>query len=202
MAFVPVANTIEVFVEHNYNGKDGVGWVLHYQPLTAPLDLGKLTDLGATLITWWDTEMKPLCSNTTHLTRIRLRDLSVQNGIVADVTAGLPITGTRAGAALPSNVSLTVKKNTGYAGRSFRGRIYTLGATEGDITVNAASSAYANGLVAAFNEAILLVGAADEYEMVVVSKYSNNAPRPTGIVTLVQSFSLSDLIVDTRRDRL
>lgn len=202
MPFVPAANVIEVFIEHSFNNKDGIGWVFHYKPTTAPISLEKLLDLGQALAAWWNTDVKPLVANTTHLTRVRLRDISVQNGIVADYTTGMPITGTRAGAAMPANVSLSLKKNTGYAGRSFRGRVYWLGITEGDVTNNAVATTYINDIVDALQEAIIIVGAVDEYEMVVVSKYNSGNPRPTGLATLVQTFSVADNVVDTRRDRL
>jgi hypothetical protein len=202
MPFVPAINVAEVFIEHNFNNKPGVGWVLHYENSLGSWTAALLADLALQLVTWWDTSMQPLMTGSVHLERVRLRDITVQNGIVAEYTTGLPLTGSRAGASMPANVALSVKKNTGLAGKSFRGRVYQFGMAEGDVTVNTVETAYVTPLLAAWNEALLLIGASADYVMVLASKYSGNAPRPTALVSEVTSFSLADRTVDTRRDRL
>jgi len=202
MAFIPVPNCCEVFVEHQFNGKPNVGWVLHYESDIVPWTPLLMSDLAAQLKAWWDVHMQPLVSTATILTRIRLRELTTQSGLILDYTAGLPLTGSRAGDAAPANVAFVLKKNSGFSGRSFRGRIYQMGFTESDMSTNFISSTLANDYVDAWTEALLLVGTEAEYGMVIASKYSGGAPRGTGVKTDVSNITYSDLIVDTRRDRL
>lgn len=202
MAFIPAAATVEVFMEHQVNGKSGVGWVLHYRSASTEWDLLAMNDLALQLRNWWNTEIENLVHPATRLERIRLRNISSANGAVLDYTTGLPITGSGSAAGTPNNVSFSLKKNTGLAGKSFRGRVYLLGLTEAAVNGNFLDAAVANLFVDAFNEALILVGAEDTYAMALVSKYSNNAPRASALVNNVSSFSYSDLRIDTRRDRL
>lgn len=202
MAFVPVTNVVETFIEHTFHGKQGVGWVLHYETDMGAWTNLLLADFAAQLIAWWAAEMKPNVTNQVSLTRIRMRDLTTQNGLVLDVIPGTSQVGTLTGQAMPGNVAFSIKKNTGYAGRSFRGRIYQFGFNEADVDGNNIGVGRASAYVDAWNEARLLVGSLGDYGMVVVSKYSGNAPRVTGLKTDVASFTYSDLRVDTRRDRL
>lgn len=57
--------------------------------------------------------------------QIRARDLSTHFG--TEGTIGGNTAGTLAGASLPDNVTLAIKKSTGKAGRAFRGRVYWIG---------------------------------------------------------------------------
>jgi hypothetical protein len=141
-------------------------------------------------------------SNTTFLTRMRFRDLTTINGQVLDRTQGLPLQGSLTSPALPNNVSFSLKKNSGLAGKSYRGRTYMLGLTEADVTANSISGGSASAFVDAFNEAIILVGSEDTYAMAIVSKYTAGNPRANALVNNVAGFTYADLVVDTRRDRL
>jgi len=202
MAFVPATNIVEVFIEHSFAGKEGVGWVVHYETNTPPWTPLLMGDLALSIVGWWDTYMQPLMAGSASLQRIRMRDLTTATSGVLDYSTGLPLVGSRAGAAMPANVSLSVKKNTGFAGRSLRGRIYMFGMVEGDVTANFIESGYSNAVLAAWDEALFFAGAEAEYGMVLVSKYSGGSPRPSALVTDVTSVSLADTRVDTRRDRL
>lgn len=202
MAFVAVPNVIEVFLEHTFNGKTNIGWVLNYETTGTTWTPSTATDLMAGLIAWWNTEMKPLMTADVALTRVRSRVLTTATSGIGERTVGLPINGTRAGNSMPANVAFSLKKNTGLAGRSNRGRIYQFGMAEADVAQNFVTTGYALDCVAAWTEALLFVGDPDSFGMVVASKYSNKAPRPVGVATDVTSISYADLRVDTRRDRL
>ena len=202
MAFIPVPNIAEVFVEHSLNGKPGVGWVVHYETTGASWNAADLTELCALLAAWWNIEMKSTVTAQVILQRIRARDLTTANSPIVEYTTGMPIIGTGTGSSEPGNVSFSLKKNTGIAGRSYRGRIYMMGMSDTNVTGNLLNATVANLWVAAWTEALLLVGSVQSYGMVVASRYANNAPRVSGISTPVISISYADLRIDTRRDRL
>lgn len=202
MPFVPALNIAEVFVEHQFNGKPGVGWVLHYESSLGAWTAPTLQDCGEALRDWWNTHMKSQVNANTILTRIRLRDITVQNGLVFDLTNGMPITGTLSGTSPSANVAFSLKKNTGFSGKSFRGRIYQMGMIEADIDQNFILAVRANAYVAAWTEALFLGGGVADYGMVLASKYSNGGPRSTAQINPVTSITYEDLRVDTRRDRL
>jgi len=202
MPFIPAAGICEVFMEHSVNDVLNLGWVLHYEASVGSWGPTAFDDLGQYLVNWWDVHMQPLVSTGTLLQRVRMRDITSQNAPIGDYSTGLPITGTATGQPASNNVSLSVKKNTGLAGKSFRGRLFQLGLTENHVVGNFIDSTYRTALLAAWNEALFIVGGNADYAMVLVSKYSNKAPRAAGLVTPVTSFSLADTRVDTRRDRM
>lgn len=202
MPFVPVPNVSEYFIEHSFNGVPGVGWVLHYETTGGVWTEDDNLELAVLLKGWWNDHMKANVTSAVQLTRIRWRVLTTATSGVGDYNSGLPITGTLTGQAMPNNVAFSLKKNTGLAGRSNRGRIYQFGFNEADVDGNFLGAGRANAYVAAWTEALLLVGAVNSYGMVVASKYSGNAPRVTGVATDVTNISYSDLRIDTRRDRL
>jgi len=202
MPFVPVPNILEVFIEHSFHDKQGIGWVLHYESTGPVWTEGSVNELFAQLQAWWNTWMKPLVTADVTLNRIRGRVLTTATSGIGERIISPAITGTRSGAAMPANVAFSLKKNTGLAGRSNRGRIYQFGFNEADVTGNFIQGAVANAFVAAWTEALLFVGDPDTYGMVVASKFAGNAPRPVGVATDVISISYSDTRIDTRRDRL
>jgi hypothetical protein len=202
LAFIPVPNIAEVFIEHSLNGKPGVGWVVHYETTAGSWSTTELTELCALLRAWWNDEMKATVTAQVILQRIRARDLTTANSPIVEYNTGMPITGTGTGSSEPGNVSFSIKKNTGLAGRSFRGRIYMMGMSDTNVVGNLLNSTVANLWVAAWTEALFLSGTTYDYGMVVASRYANNAPRVSGISTPVLSVSYADLRIDTRRDRL
>lgn len=203
MAFVPATNVVEMFVEHQYQGAQGKGYVLHYANTLGAWTLPLMADLATTFISNWNTHMKPLVNNQTVLERIRMRDLTTISGLVYDTAAGLPISGTRAGTPTQSQVVISVKKNTGLAGKSYRGRVYHFGFNQGDFSVaNNLSTAYTSSIETAWNELVLLVGASADYEMMLVSKFTGGQPRASAEVTPITNMTLVDRRVDTNRLKL
>lgn len=203
MPFVPALNVVEVFVEHQYQGAQGKGYVLHYDNSLGPWTLPLMAELATEIIDWWNVQMKPLVNNQTVLERIRMRDISTAEGLVYDTASGLPISGTRAGTPTQSQVVISVKKNTGLAGKSQRGRVYHFGFNQGDFSVaNNLSTAYTTLVETAWNAALSLVGATANYDMQLVSKFTGGQPRATAEVRPITNMTLVDRRVDTNRLKL
>lgn len=204
MAFVPVTNVVEVKFDHTYFGVGGKGWVFHYALVSqGAWDASLLQELLTLLVSWWDVSMQPLMSAQVTLNRIRARDLTTENGLQWETTTGLPLTGTRAGTPLQANAVLSLKKVTGFTGRSFRGRMYHFGLVTADIVnTNFISTATINALEAGYEEALLIPGAVEQYQMVLASKYSDGQQRPVGIATSVFDIQAVDSRIDTNRLKL
>ena len=203
MPFVPALGVVEVFVEHQYQGAQGKGYVMHYDNSLGPCTLPLMAELATEIIDWWNVQMKPLVNNQTVLERIRMRDISTAEGLVYDTASGLPISGTRAGTPTQSQVVISVKKNTGLAGKSQRGRVYHFGFNQGDFSVaNNLSTAYTTLVETAWNAALSLVGATANYDMQLVSKFTGGQPRATAEVRPITNMTLVDRRVDTNRLKL
>jgi len=110
--------------------------------------------------------------------------------------------GGSANAALPGNVTLSIKFDGGFVGRSKRGRMYWLQLKESDVVgdlVQTVSLAAIVGGVEAFFEDIQ--AAVPDWQHVVVSYCQDNNWLSEGQTTVIDNYS-SDGIVDSQRRRL
>lgn len=202
MAFIPAGDVVSVFWEHTGPDEVILGNVMNFRNNVAAVSLANMAALGAELVAWYDVEMQPLKSAGYSLNRLRMRDLTQENSFQLDYTTTLPIVGTAVGNSLPSNVALSLKMSTGFAGRSQRGRLYHFGFTEDQVSGNYVDTAVAADILASYNQLITSLATPGNWELVVVSYQANGAPRVNAQVLGVQNFSLVDLRVDTQRRRL
>jgi hypothetical protein len=103
---------------------------------------------------------------------------------------------------LPSNVTLAISFRTGFRGRSFRGRAYAVGLTEGQVTGDSVSDAVATAYREHWEAFIASVqtdfpGAS----LAIVSRCQDGAWLTTATVTPVETV-LVDPTVDSMRKRL
>jgi hypothetical protein len=198
MAFIPVPNVGEFALNFLYNGQPAVN-VFHVLFPSPP----NATELEATcglFRTWWIGELAPEVTNNASLQYITARDLSTQNSVGIIYNTSLPASGRASVAALPSNVTLAVKWGTGLAGRSYRGRTYHVGLGESQVAGNTVDNTALTNYRDAYTALITAIDNAGG-QLVVVSKYTNNAPRTTGIATPITSATIEPN-VDTQRRRL
>jgi len=90
---------------------------------TAPVATAIFNGLTASLTS---STMLATLATTTSFTGVTLRDLRVANMPLVSST-GAAVPGTLAGEALPNEVAAVITLRTAFAGRSARGRIYTMG---------------------------------------------------------------------------
>lgn len=198
MAFIPVPNVAEVAVHYLYNGEEAVN-VFHVE-FPAPPTSGDLNAACQAIRDWWANSLQANVTNLVSMEFMTARDLTVSNGVSIIYNDGLPISGGAVVPSLPSNVTLAVKWGTGLAGRSFRGRTYHVGLGESQVNQNTIDSGtltnYRNGYTDLITDITVSGGV-----LVVVSRYSNNAPRVTGIATPITTATIEPT-VDTQRRRL
>lgn len=156
-------------------------------------------ELAGTFVNWWDTEIRPLISNTVQLYEVVVKELR-PDGIAVLHTDGLPLTGEKTETALPNNVSLAVHWGTGLLGRSRHGRTYHLGITtdfvNGNFVTNAAAiqSAY-DALRTTLDNVTLNI------EFSVVSFVNSNNWRQQPLVTPISGVAV-EATIDSMRRRL
>lgn len=116
-------------------------------------------------------------------------------------TTGLPIAGTNGTASMPNNVALALAFKTALRGRSFRGRIFLPGLTEGNVVDNTVQPAFITAWYTFFG--ILASTLIDLIAwQVVVSRVEGGDPRPAGVVTQVNNWIVTNTVVDSMRRRL
>lgn len=177
-------------VMNTHHFYDGTGW-----------DAGKLNNLAEGVYQWWHNDVRGQVSNTVQLTGVIATDLTPGSGLQAAKTTGLPEFGGKNSPALPNNVTLAVKKATGFAGRSFHGRTFFIGLTEDAVTGNTVDPTLVGTLVTAFDHLKEPLGPLIPVDLCVLSLVADGVERPDGICTPVTGISV-DSTVDSQRRRL
>jgi hypothetical protein len=204
MAFIPLLSTIELLFRGIAVG-NAIYNVLHFTlstpPSTTDLDAATLAGIAA-----WTARMIPRQTTNYALAGVKATDMTTSSGGVVDrPTLPSPVPGTLAQDPLPLNSALVTKFSTLNRGRSFRGRAYLYGTGRQSLadaesvlvaTATSVNSAWA-GLASDIEAALVALGAVH----VVASKYTAGAPRPTGVMTAVSSYS-TEVFLDSMRRRL
>lgn len=160
-----------------------------------------MSALAAVINAWETADMIGNRSTAAAMTNIRVRDLSVRDGLVIEHTPTGAVVGTVPGNPLPGNVTLAVKWSTGRGGRSFRGRTYHIGIPVGAVVNNTVSNAARVALTTAYSDLITRVTESGFGQLVVVSFASQKVWRETAVATPIIECSI-DPNLDSQRRRL
>jgi len=199
MAFIEVADTWQITMRFTASGlrPKTMGFYVRDEAYSQSVTRASL--IASEVAGWASAELTPLYGAGLTLSNINVRDLSTEFSISYDLTTNIPGTNVQAG--LPANVAFAISFRTGFAGRSYRGRVYHPWLGETDVSGNYLTVGTADDLVAAW-EALDAQLLALDLLMVVVSRYANGAPRTAGITTRIQEYTYTDLNVDTQRRRV
>jgi len=200
MAFVPAPNIVQVELRCTLDGQNIENrWNVNvfHEPTSADLT-AIANNVASTVIEDWI----PTIPDAVTFREIHLRSLHTANGIELTAPFPIPSNGSLVGGVLPSNVTLCVSLRSSSSGRSARGRLYWMGLVEGDVTGNVVSTPRGAAIVAAVQAMIAALTTAG-YAWVIVSYFTNNAPRVGGpVYFLVQNALIVDSVVDSQRRRL
>lgn len=199
MPFIPVANVAQVEMRYLWDSQQ-VENTLYYQ-FAGSIAFADLVDLTEHLYDWWDTSLKPIQSAACALREVYARDISSEFGIAYARVSSPPEPGTNLSPTLPNNVTVAIGFRALQVGRSFRGRNYSVGMCEGDVTGNLIGGTYATDLQAAYSAMRASVQTID-WLWGIVSRYSGGAPRVAGVFSPVAVLGFTDGIVDSQRRRL
>jgi hypothetical protein len=206
MPFVPVPNTIEVqsvfeldgqIVENTSYWEKTGGW-------GAPEISTFLDDVRSVIV----EDLLPVLSSTIKLVRMIGTLLDAVDAISLTLSVSPPAAGGDSTDPLPNNASYTVSFLTANRGRSFRGRNYIAGLTNGvQLDGNHVTDTFRSALLVYYSD-LRAVGADNGITMVVVSRFSGvdgdgkPIPRTTGVTTPITSFATFDTVIDSQRRRL
>jgi len=200
MAFQAVPDVAEAVINITGHGESYVN-TLHGKK-AGGYDLADLTALAVAVDLAVGTNWLPLQSGDYAYIRTTVRGLAFENDqeVIVSLTSGL---GQVAGAALPDNVTLSIKKKSAQTGRSARGRMYWIGMPAANLAANelALDTSAVTDIVAAL-EAVRVAIAGTVWTPVIVSRRTAGAERPFGI-----PFDWIDTVavnadVDSQRRRL
>jgi hypothetical protein len=161
---------------------------------------GRLNDLGSLLMAWDTGHMDGVRQSGYSLMDIELRGL--ESAEAAYFTQAVNNPGVVAGDSLPPNVAACVTLTTGFTGRSARGRMYIGGLSE----VQQDGGTLTAGVVTGINDgcqALLdALVADDNFQLVVLSRFTGGAARVTANPLVVTEMKLRDAVLDTQRRRI
>jgi hypothetical protein len=202
MVYTPVPNGVAVVLHWQFNGTIAGTNALNArnvtsQAITQTLANAVDADIKAAL---GSSNLSGALTTSSSLLNVGLRDLSTSLPSGEFVGAGAAQPGTASTTELPPNLALCVSLRTQFAGRSFRGRYYqggfTQGAndpTNGQVTVTAAAAALA------FVTAIINnLRSSHGLQIAVLSRVHNKAP----VVPPALYDVLNALVVDHKWDHI
>lgn len=196
----PAPGVLRAVLGYSITGKPFAANILHFTKMTGGAP--DLFDLGVALEAWHTTNIIGRQHVNTSLNRIILTDLSTDTGQSIEFTQGLPNTGTLTGDPLPNSIAAVVSLHTAFRGRSFRGRIYHMGLTEGQVAGNHLLTAQADLLRQSYAALVQLSsGGTPTYQLVVLSYWRNKVLRSQGLATPVTVVSCNGR-VDSQRRRM
>lgn len=200
MAFIPVADTVEVELFQFLHGQK-IENTLGFR-LAGGFGAGEVIDLWNNLLIWWSTSFSDQLSNQLTLRGSKITDLSTVSSPAYEFNAPTPNPGGGgAGQALPGNANLVVSFRTLARGRSYRGRNYVCGLPENLVDGNTVANSLVAALQAAYN-GLRALPFDNPWEHVVISRFNAGAPRTTGVATKVTNAVVVDPYIDSQRRRL
>ena len=128
MPFIPIPDTAEVAVRVLQDGQNLANVGMFAIRASPPPPSCKPSPARPS--PFWQDQLRPLVPGTVQLLEVSVVDQSEEGGIAALLAPSSNNAGTSTSPAMPNATTIAVKKNTGRAGRSYRGRVYHVGLTE------------------------------------------------------------------------
>lgn len=201
MAFIPVPDVAQVNLRYTLAGQQVENTLYFLFPSTP--GSADLLDLATYCRGWRDVSLKPIQGSHCLLREVYAVSLTSATAPTATYVESPAEPGDYTGTPLPNNVTIAVSFRTEGRGRSSRGRNFALGLTETALSSTlgqTVQSTYEADLIAAYQE--LIDTPPTDLTWVVVSRYTDGAPRTTGIYIPITSVILTDTTIDSQRRRL
>lgn len=200
MAFIPVANTVAVETIFELDGQI-VENTSYWEAVDVTPTLTEVQTLLDTIRGVVEEDLLPLLADAIKLVRLVGTLLTAVDSLSTTLNISPAVSGGVGGPFYPNNVSYTVSFLTSARGRSFRGRNYIAGLPVDAVSGNTVDSDFRTGLLAYYTGLRAEMSELG-WQMVVVSRYANHAPRVAGVTTPIDSFTTFDATVDSQRRRL
>lgn len=164
-------------------------------------DLTRMNAVANLFKLWWGNYYAPAVPTNVALTTVQVRLLDPTNPLAVDLPVSPASPGSRTGTPEPGNVTLTVSWRTGLAGRAYRGRIYSAGVSENDVTTTDTATSTLLALLAIAGAQLISQLATNATPLVIFHR-PHTVPHPLdNRFTVVTSYVMENLI-DSQRRRL
>lgn len=201
MAFQPAPNCASCRIQATSLGVQ-VENVLHFAKADGnAFDSTDLEDLSAAVTTAWGNNIIPILGANYVWRQVVSTYLGAETGPQHTGVLSPPLEGLAAGEQVANMVAVCVTLNTQMIGRSFRGRMYLVGVTEGQMLGNSLTATAFDAYQAAVSD---FYDDLKAYPFLwsVLSRWSAGVKRADAIYTPITSVGLRDAILDTQRRRM
>lgn len=200
MAFVPAPNILLVEVRATKELQK-IENRFHVNCFHEPT-LTDISAINAIMVTQIGSLWAPNLPSDVTVNSVFYRSLHTANSIQLEVPFVPGIAGTQIGTPAPNQNTICISLRTGSAGRSARGRLYWLGLSEAQYSVNTMDAVALPAIVGAV-ESLRAAIAAGARALTIVSYRAGNEPRPGGPVYFVVTNVLAvDSVLDSQRRRM
>lgn len=197
MAFIPV--THGAMVEFKYQAVGGLYWQNNYWFERVGFDNSEMLDLATALIAAWGaTALVGNISTDVELVNITVTDMRQQNGGQVSLPTSVP--GTNGTDMAAQAASLVITHRTALRGRSYRGRTYMAGITEGSIVDGFYLQSVADNLESWIVQ-MKAAATVEGWEFVIVSREQLGVPLAVAITTPVTISEVRSLRPGSQRRR-
>jgi len=201
MAHQDVTDTVQVEMRF-FMGNNNAQNTLHALCATTP-GLADLNDLGAVFVAWLETEWAPIASEDWTANELVLTSLDSITGPRRSIPISPAIPGELVGDAMPANCTIAIKEDIGRRGRGTAGRIFWIGLDESQVDGNQLVSAAQVAIVSALEALRTSVEGLANFTGLCVPHLTVNHVKPNPATSdVVQSFVLTDVNMDSQKDRL
>lgn len=197
MAFIPVPDCVEVVIRGTWGGQI-VSITLGFCKGTEVTETD-MDDLADALFDWVTDDLSDLQATTFTWNNINVTNLSSATALSKDYP--MTVAGGAIAPTVTNNVTPVITFSTDQRGRSYRGRNYLPGAPSGAMASSVAvTGAFVTSALTAYANLATII-ATTVFTHVVISRYTNGAPRTEGIGTPITAYSM-DTPTDSQRRRL
>lgn len=199
MTFHAIPDTAQVNMIYDFDGQMCEN--VYYVKGAGPWDLTMLQALELEFANWEDTYAKVYRNTSTRLTKIFVRDMTTSSGAELEVDAN--IVGVWVGAVVPQNVTISLKAQTGMAGRDRRGRTYWIGLADNMLgpTAGQILGSVVLNLVTCLQH-LVTTAFTNSGQLVVAHRRSGGAWITPAETYQILSYIAADNYVDSQRRRL
>ena len=199
MAFQSVPNTVEIIAEYAAAGQQIIN--TFYGHMDTPYSIGDIEALANAVDTAIATYVLPTLTTNVSYIATHVRGLNSAIDLEADANAGAGL-GTATGASQANNVTLAVKRSSGFTGRGARGRVYWPTVPSNVVGDGGrVSSTFQTAVLAALDaidEAVIASG----FVPVIVHRVSAGVPLVPAVVFTVLEWVVVNAVTDSMRRRL
>lgn len=200
MPFQPAPGIAKVEIRFLNNGQQTEN-VINVQKESGPLSAADLVQIAGVVQLQVSTSWMPRMHSSIVFTEVKVTDMEVEDGNQFTLATIPAQSGGMGGYRLPNEVSAAIRLKAQTGGRNGSGRVFWQGLADGQLSsANFLSSVAATDLIDAIQDLIDALEVIN-FIVVVLSRYLNNALRPTAIPYGPVTPSMFDTTVDSQRRR-